>query len=160
SSRVLYFFFFFFQAEDGIRDRNVTGVQTCALPIFGAFAQSYSICGNSRTFSFIIEFLQVSATCILSNGLFSEIENFLLDRLELFIDLFGTPYGKRAEQLGIIILIHVFEQRSNFMIFFANTFTRFSINHNNFLLITVIYVDEILFVTFHICCLTFLIYSI
>src|SRR5699024_11826548 len=24
---------FFFQAEDGIRDRNVTGVQTCALPI-------------------------------------------------------------------------------------------------------------------------------
>src|SRR5437868_5281466 len=30
------FFFFFFQAEDGIRDRNVTGVQTCALPIFMA----------------------------------------------------------------------------------------------------------------------------
>src|SRR5207249_7171192 len=27
--------FFFFQAEDGIRDRNVTGVQTCALPIYG-----------------------------------------------------------------------------------------------------------------------------
>src|SRR5699024_6842212 len=26
-------FCFFFQAEDGIRDRNVTGVQTCALPI-------------------------------------------------------------------------------------------------------------------------------
>src|SRR5256885_7736531 len=33
-------FFFFFQAEDGIRDYKVTGVQTCALPIFlssGAF---------------------------------------------------------------------------------------------------------------------------
>src|SRR5699024_11751249 len=29
-----YVLFFFFQAEDGIRDRNVTGVQTCALPIF------------------------------------------------------------------------------------------------------------------------------
>src|SRR5699024_11716033 len=28
--------FLFFQAEDGIRDRNVTGVQTCALPIFPA----------------------------------------------------------------------------------------------------------------------------
>src|SRR6202521_6297016 len=26
-------FFFFFQAEDGIRDSEVTGVQTCALPI-------------------------------------------------------------------------------------------------------------------------------
>src|SRR5439155_26368589 len=28
------FFFFFFQAEDGIRDGHVTGVQTCALPIY------------------------------------------------------------------------------------------------------------------------------
>src|SRR6266496_6013266 len=30
---LLMFFFFFFQAEDGIRDLYVTGVQTCALPI-------------------------------------------------------------------------------------------------------------------------------
>src|SRR5438874_8132901 len=30
---VFFFFFFFFQAEDGIRDLYVTGVQTCALPI-------------------------------------------------------------------------------------------------------------------------------
>src|SRR5712692_9317360 len=29
----MIFFFFFFQAEDGIRDGTVTGVQTCALPI-------------------------------------------------------------------------------------------------------------------------------
>src|SRR5215213_11016880 len=29
-------FFFFFQAEDGIRDWSVTGVQTCALPISAA----------------------------------------------------------------------------------------------------------------------------
>src|SRR5690606_40860439 len=28
-----FFLFFFFQAEDGIRDFHVTGVQTCALPI-------------------------------------------------------------------------------------------------------------------------------
>src|SRR5438552_6602233 len=28
------YFFFFFQAEDGIRDDLVTGVQTCALPIY------------------------------------------------------------------------------------------------------------------------------
>src|SRR5438034_7633850 len=31
---VLILFFFFFQAEDGIRDHCVTGVQTCALPIY------------------------------------------------------------------------------------------------------------------------------
>src|SRR2546430_9993073 len=37
-------FFFFFQAEDGIRDLTVTGVQTCALPISvsaGNFALSH-----------------------------------------------------------------------------------------------------------------------
>src|SRR5690606_40560701 len=34
-SLLFFFFFFFFQAEDGIRDFHVTGVQTCALPIFG-----------------------------------------------------------------------------------------------------------------------------
>src|SRR2546430_3404712 len=31
---IFFFFFFFFQAEDGIRDLTVTGVQTCALPIW------------------------------------------------------------------------------------------------------------------------------
>src|SRR5207253_6487923 len=30
-------FFFFFQAEDGIRDGHVTGVQTCALPIYQGY---------------------------------------------------------------------------------------------------------------------------
>ena len=29
----IFFVYFFFQAEDGIRDYDVTGVQTCALPI-------------------------------------------------------------------------------------------------------------------------------
>src|SRR5207245_8576944 len=33
SSSAVYCFFFF-QAEDGIRDATVTGVQTCALPIY------------------------------------------------------------------------------------------------------------------------------
>src|SRR6516162_8668887 len=32
-------FFFFFQAEDGIRDYKVTGVQTCALPIYAALSE-------------------------------------------------------------------------------------------------------------------------
>src|SRR3989449_7614965 len=34
----MLYFFFFFQAEDGIRDVAVTGVQTCALPISGSAA--------------------------------------------------------------------------------------------------------------------------
>src|SRR5438034_3976984 len=35
-SSISFIFFFFFQAEDGIRDHCVTGVQTCALPIYPA----------------------------------------------------------------------------------------------------------------------------
>src|SRR2546430_11518689 len=36
--------YFFFQAEDGIRDLTVTGVQTCALPIFLTFGYSLVNC--------------------------------------------------------------------------------------------------------------------
>src|SRR2546427_4926382 len=36
----LFCFFFFFQAEDGIRDLTVTGVQTCALPIWAGLRLS------------------------------------------------------------------------------------------------------------------------
>src|SRR5256885_12098446 len=35
--------FFFFQAEDGIRDYKVTGVQTCALPISGQLARARAL---------------------------------------------------------------------------------------------------------------------
>src|SRR5256885_12156050 len=41
-SRQFFFFFFFFQAEDGIRDYKVTGVQTCALPICEPCARRFS----------------------------------------------------------------------------------------------------------------------
>src|SRR5208283_5781505 len=52
---VCIFFFFFFQAEDGIRDRDVTGVQTCALPILASvlplqFLSSSAICCRFRYF--------------------------------------------------------------------------------------------------------------
>src|SRR5260370_17800289 len=35
----IFWYFFFFQAEDGIRDSSVTGVQTCALPISRALEE-------------------------------------------------------------------------------------------------------------------------
>src|SRR2546427_8009961 len=40
--------FFFFQAEDGIRDLTVTGVQTCALPIWTSSATSAPTCASVR----------------------------------------------------------------------------------------------------------------
>src|ERR1019366_4184554 len=42
---------FFFQAEDGIRDWSVTGVQTCALPIYGIDESRFE--GLSKGFKFL-----------------------------------------------------------------------------------------------------------
>src|SRR5690606_40792852 len=44
----------FFQAEDGIRDFHVTGVQTCALPIFGE-CHAEDLGGDQRTIGELVE---------------------------------------------------------------------------------------------------------
>src|SRR5256885_13259869 len=44
----MFVFFFFFQAEDGIRDYKVTGVQTCALPISPSLRGSGAGCAARR----------------------------------------------------------------------------------------------------------------
>src|SRR5699024_11886592 len=54
---------FFFQAEDGIRDRNVTGVQTCALPILD-YARGA-----------LLKYVDLSV--IRTGGIFYEIKNRL-----------------------------------------------------------------------------------
>src|SRR5205085_9176399 len=45
---IVLFFFFFFQAEDGIRDLTVTGVETCALPIYRPPGRPGGVRRNSR----------------------------------------------------------------------------------------------------------------
>src|SRR5258708_12418202 len=47
--------FFFFQAEDGIRDDLVTGVQTCALPISCRCRRRQRTTGSSETITFLRE---------------------------------------------------------------------------------------------------------
>src|SRR5947207_15201181 len=50
--------FFFFQAEDGIRDHCVTGVQTCALPISQGAADSlrlHGVCAGSEASRRLLE---------------------------------------------------------------------------------------------------------
>src|SRR2546427_3837436 len=48
-----FFFFFFFQAEDGIRDLTVTGVQTCALPIlWQSYGAAMHCNGNGACYNF------------------------------------------------------------------------------------------------------------
>src|SRR5207237_6620790 len=53
---------FFFQAEDGIRDSSVTGVQTCALPISkslnltkSASPTTYSTVGQTITYTYVLK---------------------------------------------------------------------------------------------------------
>src|SRR5690606_40052952 len=72
---VLLLFFFFFQAEDGIRDFHVTGVQTCALPIWRSAHEAY-------IFKILIdEVIKLIATIkgLYRNGIFSVFTVFLLD---------------------------------------------------------------------------------
>src|SRR5690606_40839517 len=64
------FSFFFFQAEDGIRDFHVTGVQTCALPIYcrvnpspGRGADSPKHCSNGTCDSNLPARFPPSQTC-------------------------------------------------------------------------------------------------
>ena len=44
---IFYLCFFFFQAEDGIRDVAVTGVQTCALPISSGVGSTWTRAGGT-----------------------------------------------------------------------------------------------------------------
>src|SRR5207245_3200645 len=67
--------FFFFQAEDGIRDATVTGVQTCALPISKPFRRGDELPGEG-------------------DGLFFEIvsEREVTQHLEKGVVAVGEPY--------------------------------------------------------------------
>src|SRR5207249_4026805 len=60
---------FFFLAEDGIRDRNVTGVQTCALPIWEFPADK-----NHLVFSRPLDFIQTDHVGIRQRKSFDELE--------------------------------------------------------------------------------------
>src|SRR2546425_357869 len=46
-------YFFFFQAEDGIRDKLVTGVQTCALPIYPVLSRPIPLAGYMTVTPFV-----------------------------------------------------------------------------------------------------------
>src|SRR6266404_7787308 len=69
-------FFFFFQAEDGIRDKLVTGVQTCALPIAHLKQTRNLFCkDNTGVLSLGWTVLSASPGPVLSTGLSSARAN-------------------------------------------------------------------------------------
>src|SRR5687767_2643965 len=65
SGIVIDFFFFFFQAEDCIRDKLVTGVQTCALPISkmasesSVFRERFDLVDSPSEYYTIVSFLDL-----------------------------------------------------------------------------------------------------
>src|SRR5688572_32603859 len=83
-------FFFFFQAEDGIRDLTVTGVQTCALPIF---AVDLSVGGPDQTT------LVLTATGVLT-GAGTADQSVPEDKTAAVLAEFSTtmPGQKRSEE--------------------------------------------------------------
>src|SRR5256885_9231758 len=70
-----FMFFFFFQAEDGIRDYKVTGVQTCALPISAWRVPARAIAHNDSNGSSDIEIAGSFAITLRSEEHTSELQS-------------------------------------------------------------------------------------
>src|SRR5687767_15338854 len=92
-------FYFFFQAEDGIRDKLVTGVQTCALPISRAYPsfapRREDLADAARHVS------HVSARKVVSTG---QVERTLGDALgEGLFGLAARPHGVLAEDRKSVV---------------------------------------------------------
>src|SRR5207249_7301199 len=92
---------FFFQAEDGIRDRNVTGVQTCALPISFTLAIFWSV-RSSTPVKLIprVKCRYLERSCAWSNG--AARSKTTKQRVELrivFIFVSPTIRSRRAPAL-------------------------------------------------------------
>src|SRR2546425_10643852 len=77
--------FFFFQAEDGIRDKLVTGVQTCALPISTAGLKGRIVFHSTRAGTFDIFVMNADGTGVtqLTNTTYQDD------------DAFWSPNGQR-----------------------------------------------------------------
>src|SRR5258708_16260849 len=88
--------FFFFQAEDGIRDDLVTGVQTCALPISdrsGTFSQEVGLLMTVSDLSVIQVKVQVDETDV--------VRVHLGDSVEVSIDAFpDTVFAGRVTKIS------------------------------------------------------------
>src|SRR5687767_738430 len=93
------FFFFFFQAEDGIRDKLVTGVQTCALPIYLVRVNEF------LTVAELAELIGVPSNEIIGSAfknlhlLVTINQRLDFDQIEMLLDEFGFT-AVREEEYG------------------------------------------------------------
>src|SRR5690606_7171661 len=92
-------FIFFFQAEDGIRDFHVTGVQTCALPIFRCLVCQNQTLADSNA-ELAADLRRQVETMILAGRSDSEIKSFLVERYGDFV-LYRPPMQQNTWLLWI-----------------------------------------------------------
>src|SRR5256885_8407508 len=81
--QIIVYFYFFFQAEDGIRDYKVTGVQTCALPILALRQVDDAFGGcriNRRVEKYAIEAFVSGLKAVDLRPEISGLKVFLIDR--------------------------------------------------------------------------------
>src|SRR5205807_4843925 len=91
----LFFIFFFFQAEDGIRDYKVTGVQTCALPIC-RMAESDIIIVNHHLF---FADMRVKAETENEAGVLPEYDAVVFDEAHELEDVASSYFGITVSNL-------------------------------------------------------------
>src|SRR5882762_4280443 len=105
-----FIYFFFFQAEDGIRDSSVTGVQTCALPISRgirrpwAFALPVLAAGWRSVREYRSEFLGGAQ----GQSGFSKEFHFRLSAPHFIISVagLGCPHRVRRDQMACFLRRH------------------------------------------------------
>src|SRR5205807_5037473 len=90
------FAFFFFQAEDGIRDYKVTGVQTCALPIYSREHEPEYLLGSEANW------LGVHPD-VLKLGLVSFLTDVSSEMIfSVFAVFFTTIAGASSDLMGLV----------------------------------------------------------
>src|SRR5439155_8141881 len=101
------FFLFFFQAEDGIRDGHVTGVQTCALPICDHLALAHEAQGEVIAYSGDTEWTETLVDAARAADLFIAEALFVDKRVKFHLDV-ATLLANRA-RLGCrrLVLTHM-----------------------------------------------------
>src|SRR2546430_1425094 len=99
-------YFFFFQAEDGIRDLTVTGVQTCALPILGKPAVGVITEHNVTVFWYPTSSMIVYAFKPTFKGQFADVDGRVFLRGLFTMTRFSK--GHRVLRLPGIVIIGAF----------------------------------------------------